>query len=66
MAPAQDNEQRLRDAGVIVSDELPPEYVAVVEGLTPDELEVIVAMKRRLDEANRVSEVEIGEVMIAP
>jgi hypothetical protein len=66
MATAQDNEQRLRDAGVIVIDELPREYRAVVEGLTPDELEVIVAMKTRLNEAHRVSGTEIVDVMIAP
>jgi hypothetical protein len=66
MATAQDNEQRLRDAGVIVIDELPREYRAVVEGLTPDELEVIVAMKVRLNEAHRVSGTQIVDVMIAP
>jgi hypothetical protein len=55
MATQPDKQQRLRDAGVIITDELPEEYAAVVEGLTPDELEVIVAVKTRLDEAGRVS-----------
>jgi hypothetical protein len=52
------NEQRLRDAGVIKSKvrRLPEEYRAVVEGLTPDEVDVIVAVHRRLKEAERVTQ----------
>jgi hypothetical protein len=66
MATDPDKQQRLRDAGVIVTDDLPQEYAAVVEGLTPDELEVIVAVKRRLDEAGRVSGSPADQVLFPP
>ncbi len=57
-APGNENEQRLRAAGVILEtapDKLSPELQAVVEGLTPDEVDVLIAVKRRLDEADRVA-----------
>jgi hypothetical protein len=48
--------ERLKEAGLITtSEELPREYQAVVEGLTDDELDVVVAVKRRLDEADASS-----------
>lgn len=54
MGTESDNEQRLRDAGVILTTErLEPEYQAVVEGLTPDEVDVLIAVNRRLTEADR-------------
>jgi hypothetical protein len=53
MATESNNDQRLRDAGVIIR-ELPPAYAAVVEGITPDEVEVIIAVTKRLEEADRV------------
>jgi hypothetical protein len=54
MATESDNEQRLRDTGVIITREpLETPYQAVVEGLTPDEVDVLVAVKRRLAEADR-------------
>ena len=53
----ESNYERLRDAGVIIVDEkLPPAYAAVVEGLTPDEVEVIIAVTKRLKEADRVED----------
>jgi hypothetical protein len=61
-----DNEQRLRDADMIKPDALPAEYAAVVDGLTPDELDTIVAVKKRLDEAERVSGSSVGDNFIAP
>jgi hypothetical protein len=60
------NEQRLREVNMITTDTLPAEYAAVVAGLTPDELDVIVAMKKRLDEAERVSGSSVGDNFIAP
>jgi hypothetical protein len=60
------NEQRLRDVQMIKADTLPEEYAAVVDSLTPDELEAIVAVKKRLDEAERVSGSSVGDVFIAP
>jgi hypothetical protein len=54
MATTPDNEQRLRDAGMLKSeDPLEPPYQAVVDGLTPDEVDAIVDIKRRLDDADR-------------
>jgi hypothetical protein len=50
------NEQRLRDAGVIrPKARLTEEYRGVVEGLTPDEVDVLVAVHRRLLDAERVA-----------
>jgi hypothetical protein len=60
------NEQRLREVQMIKADTLPEEYAAVVDGLTPDELEALVAVKKRLDEAERVSGSSVGENFIAP
>jgi hypothetical protein len=55
MATAEENERRLRDAGVIITKkELEEPYQAVVEGMTPDEVDVLIAVKRRLEEADRV------------
>jgi hypothetical protein len=54
MSTAPDNEQRLREASVIITTAaLEEPYQAVVEGLTPDEVDVMIAVKRRLDEADR-------------
>jgi hypothetical protein len=61
-----DNESKLREVGMVVADDLPPEYQAVLKGLTPDERDVLIAVKRRLDEAERVSGKPMGEVFIAP
>jgi hypothetical protein len=67
MATAPDNEQRLRKKEIVREGVVLPEaYRAVVEGLTPDELEVILAVKRRLEEAERTSGTPIVDVMIAP
>jgi hypothetical protein len=61
-----DNLQRLQDANVVVGDDLPQEYKAVVDGLTPDEVDVLVAVKKRLEEAEQVSGSPIGDNLIAP
>jgi hypothetical protein len=67
MPSDSDKQQRLRDEGVILEGaELPQEYAAVIEGLTPSEVEVIVAVKKRFDEAGRVSGHEAGEYIIPP
>ena len=60
-------EQRLRDAGLIKKNvALPPEYDALIEGLTPDEVEVLIAVRKRLDEAERVSTTEAVDFMMPP
>ena len=46
------NFDKLLAAGVIDSTDLPPEYAAVVDGLTKWEVEVIVAVTKRLKAAD--------------
>jgi hypothetical protein len=59
------NEQRLRDAGVIYT-ELPPEYAEVVANLSPEEVDVLMAVKTRLDAAADSSDGLPGRVCFAP
>ena len=60
-------EQRLRDAGLIKKDvTLPPAYDALIEGLTPEEVDVLIAVRKRLDEAERVSTTEAVDFMMPP
>ncbi|HEU4979175.1 MAG TPA: aroma-sacti cluster domain-containing protein [Solirubrobacteraceae bacterium] len=61
-----ENLQRLQDMNIVVGDDLPEEYRSVLDGLTPDEVDVLVAVKKRLDEAERVSGSTIGDNLIAP
>jgi hypothetical protein len=49
--------QRLKDEGVVVGD-LSKALEAVIDGLTPEEEEVIIAVHRRLEEADRVTRIE--------
>ena len=63
----QERKKRLRDAGLIKKNvTLPPEYDALIEGLTPDEVEVLIAVRKRLDEAERVSTTEAVDFMMPP
>ena len=63
----QERKKRLRDAGLIKKNvALPPEYDALNEGLTPDEVEVLIAVRKRLDEAERVSTTEAVDFMMPP
>jgi hypothetical protein len=61
-----ENLQRLRDENLIAARDVPEAYAAVAENLTPDELEVIVAVRKRLEEAQRTSGVEPEEIYFAP
>ena len=45
------NLDRLRDAGLVMQEPLPEAFVSFVDGLTPDEVDILVAMKARLDGA---------------
>ena len=64
--PSQ-KEKRLRDAGLIKKNvALPPEYDALIQGLTPDEVDVLIAVRTRLDEAERVSTTEAVDFMMPP
>jgi hypothetical protein len=48
---ADSNLDRLRDAGLIIEDPLPEPFEHLVNGLTPDEVSMLVAVKKRLDGA---------------
>jgi hypothetical protein len=45
------NEQILRDVGLISGPDFSGEYAEFIEGLTEDEVKVLVNLKQRLDDA---------------
>ena len=57
---------RLREIGIITADELPQEYVEVIDSFTPDEVETLVSIKKRLDFAQEVSGESTDANMVAP
>jgi hypothetical protein len=64
MPSGESNLDRLQDAGLIVGT-LPEPYAHVVNGLTPNEVDTIVAIKKRLDAADAwhgAEPVEPGEL----
>jgi len=66
MTSEPSNEQALRDAGVIIDGELPDEYQAVIDELSPAERNAIVAVKARLDQAAVDSGHDVADHCIAP
>jgi hypothetical protein len=46
------NLARLQEARMIAEGDLPEELTEVIEGLTSDEVDILVAVKRRLDAAD--------------
>lgn len=61
------NEQRLRDAGVIVTDDaLPDEYSDVVNGLESDEVDTIIDVKNRVAAAETASGFDAVNVLFPP
>jgi hypothetical protein len=48
----QSNEERLREAGVLMEGELPTPYLRVVEGLHTKEVDVLIAVYKRLQAAD--------------
>lgn len=46
------NYDRLRDAGLIADTPLPDNYNQVIEDLTDEEIDVLISLKRRLDDAD--------------
>lgn len=63
-----DNVQRLKRAGFAIKTPLPQEYEAVIQGMSEDELGVLIALKERLDEAQASTEPHIGPyaIFLAP
>jgi hypothetical protein len=45
------NVQRLRDAGLITAETLPGHYEAFIEDLSVEEVEILVVLKQRVDDA---------------
>jgi len=60
------NAKRLRDAGLIGDTPLPDRYNELIEQLTGEEIEALLSLRRRLDEAGipveRLEAPEEGEV----
>jgi hypothetical protein len=46
------NFERLKNAGLILEEPLSEDHQAVVDGLTRDEVDILVSIKTRLDEAD--------------
>lgn len=44
------NVAKLREVGLVAEGPLPDELQSVVEGLTGDEVDILVSVKRRLDD----------------
>jgi hypothetical protein len=46
-----DNMERLRDEDFIINTPMPEQYEAVLQGLSDQEMETLISVKRRFDEA---------------
>jgi len=55
-----DNVERLKGAGFAIKTPLPEEYEAVIQGMSEEELGVLIALKERLDVAQASTEPHIG------
>jgi hypothetical protein len=58
--------ERLRGVGLITTDEIPEEYRALVDSFSPDELEVLISVRKHLVETARTSGVAESEIFFAP
>jgi hypothetical protein len=45
------NAERLRNEGLIADQPLPERYYEMIDGLSEEEIEILVSLKRRLDDA---------------
>jgi hypothetical protein len=69
LASERSNVDRLQDEGFSIKTPLPAEYEQVIEGLSPEELDVLVSVKQRLDEAQALTSPEVGsytEYLLGP
>ena len=48
------NAERLKDAGLVKSGDLPEPYAGIVDELSPQEVEMLVSVKQRIDSAGDV------------
>jgi hypothetical protein len=63
MGTDSSNFEKLEAAGVIIRTPLPDEYAEVVESLSDEEVEVIVSLKKRLDQAGASAERTASETV---
>ena len=54
-----DNLGALEAAGFTIKTPMPSEYQVIVDGLTPEEVELLVALKRKFDDAQRSTAPEV-------
>ena len=52
MASGQSNLERFQAEGFTFQTPLPPEYEEVVEGLSSEEVELLIGIKQRFDDAH--------------
>jgi hypothetical protein len=58
---------RLLEAGLIKPDvDVPEAYKAVIDSFTPDELETLVSIRKRLNQAGQLTKFDAGDVFFAP
>ena len=60
MEKGRSNAEALREAGFEIKHPLPDAYEDVIEGLTEEELALLVDLKRRLDDAEARTPPEAG------
>jgi hypothetical protein len=58
--PNGENLAALQDAGFIIKKPMPSEYQEVFENLTPAELELLIGIKRKFDEASLSTAEHVG------
>lgn len=59
-AKLEENLEKLKRAGFGIKVPLPREYEEVLEELSPEEVDLLIGMKQRLEEAERSTPPEVG------
>jgi hypothetical protein len=60
LATEQTNFDRLQDEGFAIKTPLPAEYKEIIEGLSPQELDVLIGLKQRVEEAQERTAPEVA------
>jgi hypothetical protein len=69
LATERSNVDRLQDEGFSIKTPLPEQYERVIAELSPEELDVLISVKQRLDEAQALTPPEVGsytEYLLGP
>jgi hypothetical protein len=61
-----ENEQRLRDHGIIAQGELPTEYSELIEGLEESEVDALISINEKLIDSGIPLEPVTGRQFIVP